>query len=259
MSFKNKVLDPSCLVLGSFLGIPSPALVEMLGHAGYDFVIIDAEHGTFSRERMEDCLRAAASANVPCLVRIAALDPMLIQTALDIGADGVQVPQVEQVTQSQAAVQFCHFPPAGTRGYGGTTRAAGYGFRPRDLVRELAQKDLVISIQIESRRGVENLAAILQTSGIDVVFIGTSDLSMSYGYNSPNDPELLVIIEKMISSIAAAGKVPGIHVSDWSKMDYFRQLGVRYFTVSAPALIWDAFSKQAKNFHAVKGLYGVPA
>lgn len=252
MSFRSKVLDPSCLLLGSFLGISSPALVEMLGHAGYDFVILDAEHGTFSAERMEDCLRASTSVNVPCLVRIGALDSMLIQGALDIGADGVQIPQVETASQARAAVQYCQFPPDGTRGYGSTTRAAGYGFRSRSSVKELAQNDLVVSIQIESREGVENLTALLETKRVDVVFIGTSDLSMSYGCSTPNDPSLIPIIEKLVSNILAAGKVPGIHVTDLEKIGYLRQLGIRYFTVSASALIWDALTRQAKDFQSIK-------
>lgn len=253
MSFRNKVLDPGCLLLGSFLGIPSPPLVEMLGHAGYDFVIIDGEHGTFSPEGMEACLRAAASVSVPCIVRTAALDSVLIQGALDAGADGVQIPQVEQPSQARAAVQFSLFPPEGTRGFGSSTRAAGYGFRSRSLVKESARNDLVVSIQIESREGVENLASILETKGVDVVFIGTSDLSMSYGYSTPNDPALFPIIEKLVSSILAAGKIPGIHVSDWTKIDDLRQLGIRYFTVSAPAVIWDALTRQVNAFRTAKG------
>ncbi len=252
MDFKDKVLKNAYILLGSFLGIPSPPLVEMLGHAGYDFVILDIEHGTFGIERMEDCVRAAAAVNVPCVARIAELNARLIQQALDIGAVGVQIPQVETGSQAYAVVQSCRFAPAGTRGYGSTTRAAGYGFRSRPLVRDLAHRQLVIGIQIESQKGVENLADILETKGLDVIFIGTSDLSMAYGYNSPNDPAMLPLLEKLVSAISSSGKVPGLHITDWSLLARMGQLGVRYFTVSATSLIWDAFTRQVKDFASMK-------
>ena len=248
MGLKSKLLTSDRPLLGSFTGIPSPPLVEMLGQAGYDFVVLDTEHGAFSPESIEDCLRAATAVNVPCVVRVADLEAKLIQSGLDLGADGIQVPKVESSSQANKVVQFSNFPPVGKRGYGSTTRAAAYGFRPRPLVRDLAQRELVTTIQIESKAGVENLTAILETRGIDVIFIGASDLSMDYGYESPNDPAMLPLIEKLISAIVSAGKVAGIHISDWSKIDHLQQLGVKYFTVSAPVVIRDGFTNQVKDF-----------
>jgi 4-hydroxy-2-oxoheptanedioate aldolase len=248
MDLKSKLLTGKSPVLGSFLGLPSPPLVEMLGHAGYDFVVLDAEHGTFSPERMEECVRAADAVGIPCVIRVADVEAKLILSALDLGADGVQVPQVETAEQARAVVRFSHFPSVGDRGYGSTTRAAGYGFRPRPEVRETALRRRVISIQIESKGGVDHLPAILGTEGIDVVFIGTSDLSMAYGYDSPNDPAMTPLLEKLISAIHSAGKIPGVHLSDWSKIEYLKRIGVRYFTVSAPAVMKEAFASQVEDF-----------
>jgi 4-hydroxy-2-oxoheptanedioate aldolase len=248
MDLKNKLLTGKRPLLGSFLNVASPPLVEMLGYAGYDFVVLDAEHGTFGRERMEECARAAACVGIPCVVRVADLESKLILSALDLGADGVQVPQVETAEQARAVVRFSHFPPVGERGYGSTTRVAGYGFRPRPEVREIAQRRLVVSIQIESRPGVEQLSSILKTEGIDVVFIGTSDLSMAYNYDSPNDPAMMPLLEKLISEIRSAGKIPGLHLSDWAKIEPLQRLGVRYFTVSALAVVKDAFASQVKDY-----------
>ncbi len=250
MDLKNKLLTSERPLLGSFIGIPSPPLIEMLGYAGYDFVILDAEHGTFSPESIEECLRAATAVNVPCMVRVAELEAKLMQSALDMGADGIQVPAIETSSQAQMVVQYSHFPPVGKRGYGSTTRAAALGFRARPLVKEAAQRELLVSIQIESRAGVEAASSILPTKGVDVVFIGTSDLSMDYGYASPDDPALTPILEKTISAIIASGKIAGIHISAWAKVDYLRQLGIKYFTVSAPLVIRDAFVNQVKDFAA---------
>jgi 2-keto-3-deoxy-L-rhamnonate aldolase RhmA len=248
MDLKNTLLAGKRPLLGSFLNVPSPPLAEMLGYAGYDFVVLDAEHGTFGRERMEECVRAAAAVGIPCIVRVADSEAKLILSALDLGADGIQVPQVETADQARAVVRFSHFPPVGERGYGSTTRAAGYGFRPRPEVREMALRRLVVSIQIESRPGVDHLPAILETEGVDVVFIGTSDLSMAYKYDSPNDPAMMPLLEKLISDIRSAGKIPGLHLSDGSKIETLQQLGVRYFTVSALAVMKDAFAGQVKDF-----------
>jgi 4-hydroxy-2-oxoheptanedioate aldolase len=248
MDLKGKLLTDRGPVLGSFLGLPSPPLVEMLGYAGYDFVVLDAEHGTFSPERMEECIRAADAVGIPCVVRVAEVEAKLILTALDLGADGIQVPQVETAEQAHAVVRFSHFPPVGERGYGSTTRAAGYGFRPRPEVRETALRRRVVSIQIESKQAVDHLPAILGTEGMDVIFIGSSDLSMAYGYDSPNDPAMMPLLEKLISSIHSAGKIPGLHLSDWSKIETLQRLGVRYFTVSALSVIKDAFADQVNDF-----------
>jgi 4-hydroxy-2-oxoheptanedioate aldolase len=252
MLFKERLLSGEGPLFGAFLNIPSPALVEMIGLAGYDYCIIDSEHGAFDRERLEDCLRAAAAAMIPCLVRVAKLDDQLIQTALDMGADGVQVPQVDNSAQAKAAVRFSNFPPAGVRGYGSNTRDAGYGFLSRGQTIAKAAREKVVSVQVESEAGMENLPAILDTPGIDVIFIGTGDLSLSLGYSSAADPRVLELLQKAIPKIRAAGKVAGVHISDWSWLDGLIELGARYFTVSAAAVFQGALQHNVEEIQAVK-------
>ena len=157
---------------------------------------------------------------------------------------------METALQAGEVVRYSHFPPTGTRGYGSTTRAAAYGFRPRNLVREMTQQELGVIIQIESKKGVDNLSAIQETEGVDVIFIGTSDLSMAYGYDSPNDPAMISLLKKLVSSIVSAGKIAGLHASDWSVLGQLKQMGVRYFTVSGAVLIKDAFTEQVRDFAA---------
>lgn len=247
MDLKERLLGTD-VMLGSFLGISSPQLMEMLGLAGFDFTIIDTEHGTFDFERMEDCLRAAAVVGMPCLVRVTELEPRLIQSVLDMGADGIQVSQIENANEAKSAVEFCHFPPVGKRGFGSTTRAAGFGFKDRAEVIRKACRQTVVSIQIESRKGVENLHEILAIPGIDVVFIGTSDLSLSYGFSTPNNPQIISLVEEVVPGIIKAGKVAGVYLSDWSQLERFQQLGLRYFTISAGVVIKEAFMQQVEKF-----------
>lgn len=252
MDLRERLLSSADSLLGGFLGIPSPSLMEMLGLAGFDFAIIDAEHGTFDLERVEDCLRAAAAAGMPSIIRVAELNPRLIQAALDSGADGVQAPMVENANDARLAVEYSHYPPAGTRGFGSTTRAAGYGFRDRPRVLQKAGRQTVVSIQIESRNGVENLPEILAVPGIDVVFIGTSDLSLSYGLNTPNHPQITSMVEEMVPRITGAGKIAGVFLSDWSQLGRLKQLGLRFFTISAVSLIKEAFRQQVEKFISSK-------
>ena len=123
-----------------------------------------------------------------------------------------------------------------------------HGFRPRPLVRELAQQELVTIIQIESKAGVQNLPSILETPGIDVVFIGTSDLSLDYGYELPNDPGMKPLLDEVISAIVSASKIPGIHISDWSRIGHLHKSGVKYFTTSAPIVMKESFTSQVMDF-----------
>lgn len=248
MSLKQRLLSEDKPLFGAFLNISSPNLVEMIGFAGYDFCIIDTEHGSFNNQRIEDCLRAATAAGIPCLVRLSKLDGHQIQAALDMGADGVQVPQVDTVEQARAAVEFGCFPPNGVRGYGSTTRDAKYGFLTRAETIEKAKLEKVSVIQIESQEGINNLKEILNIPGIDIIFIGTGDLSLSLGYGSAGDPRILELLKKVIPEICAAGKVAGVHISDWSWLDSLIGLGARYFTVSAVAVIKDAFKSNVQNF-----------
>ena len=241
-------------LLGAFLGLAQPSLVEVVGRAGFDFIILDAEHGGFHPLALEECLRAADLVELPTVVRLPNMDPVAIQGALDRGAQGVQVPSVETPAQAAEAVAASRFPPLGHRGYGSTTRAAGYGFTSRGQVMAAAQERNLVSIQIETRAGVENLSDILAVDGIDSVFIGTSDLSLEYGYASPTAPQVEPLLQEITSRVAAAGKVCGVHIVDWHAIGPHVRLGVRYFTVSALAVMGAALGDVLRDFKRQVGV-----
>jgi 4-hydroxy-2-oxoheptanedioate aldolase len=249
-SLKSRLCAGGDSLLGAFLGLPSPAMAEMLGLARFDFAILDTEHGVFDPIALENCVRAADAVSLPCLVRTARLDAALIQQALDAGATGVQVPQIENARQAADAVRYAHFPPLGERGFGSTTRAANYGFLPRTEVISSAKEDTLLSIQIESQAGVENLHEILQVHGIDVVFIGTSDLSLSLGYESPSHPKVQALVAEMIRSIVAAGKIAGIYLFDGAQLEQLKDVGARYFALSAGMLFKQSLIESTGRFAA---------
>jgi 4-hydroxy-2-oxoheptanedioate aldolase len=248
MSLKSKLNAAARPVLGAFLGLPVPALVEVIGRAGFDFLILDGEHGCFSVESQEECLRAAGAVGLPAIVRPPDGNPQHIQAALDVGAQGVQVPGAAEAEQVRLIVDASHYPPKGRRGFGSTTRAAGYGYTPRpQVVRTAAEATLVI-VQIETRKGVENLNDILAVDGVDLVFLGTSDMSLDYGYASPSDPAMLPLLKQTIGTIRRAGKQCDIHLADVKHAPQFMELGVTYFTIASLAMIGQFLESKSKEF-----------
>jgi 4-hydroxy-2-oxoheptanedioate aldolase len=248
MNLKTKLNSAARPVLGAFLGLPMPALVEVVGRSGFDFVILDGEHGCFSAESLEECLRAAAAVNLPAIVRPPDTDPQHIQAALDAGAHGVQVPSVAEPAQGRLIVEASYFPPRGRRGFGSTTRAAGYGFTPRSQVVRAADDETLVIIQVETRKGIENLSDILAVDGVDMVFLGTSDMSLDYGYASPSDPAMVPLLKETIGTIRRSGKLCGIHLADLKLAPQMKELGVTYFTVASLALIGQFLQNKIKEF-----------
>lgn len=237
-------------LMGAFVGLASPPMVEMAARAGFDFIILDEEHGAFCRPGMEECVRAARSLGTPAIVRTADADPTRIQAALDSGATGVQIPSVVTADEAGAIVVASHFPPRGRRGFGSTTMAAGYGFRQRSDVVGEAHAETVVAVQVESRRGVEELVRILAVDGVDAVFLGTNDLSLDYGFSSPADQRMVSLLEDLIPMIAASGKACGVHVTDLAQVEPLRRLGVRYFTVAVMALIAQSLRATVADFRS---------
>jgi 4-hydroxy-2-oxoheptanedioate aldolase len=229
-------------LLGLFIGIPSPALAEMAGHAGFDFVILDNEHGPAGLETTENMIRAAACGGVAPLVRVSGAIRQEILRALDLGAAGVQVPQVNTAEQARLVVDAAKYPPQGNRGAAFSPRAAGYGFfgGPRHLEDSNAQT--VVVTHIETVEAVENLDAMLAVEGIDVWFIGPTDLSVSMGYpGQPAHPEVRATIESCIARIAAAGRVPGLMIGSPDEFTLFAGQQARYLTVNTTNLVGAAF------------------
>jgi len=238
-------------LLGAFLGLPVPALVEVIGRSGFDFVILDGEHGTFSVESLQGCLSGACAIKLPAIVRTPDGNPVYIQAALDAGAQGVQVPSVAEEAQAQLIVEASHFPPKGIRGFGSTTRAAGYGFTPRAQVVRAAAEETLVIVQVETRKGVEHLDEILAVEGVDLVFLGTSDLSLDFGYASPSDPAMMPLLRQVIATIRNAGKHCGVHLADLKLARPMQELGVSYLTAAPLAMIGPFLQGKVAEFEAM--------
>ena len=209
-------------LIGSFFRLPSPDLAEIFGEAGFDFIIIDQEHGPLTPETTSNLVRACDLVGMAAIVRIPDNQPWYFQHALDVGALGVQVPQIRTLADAERAVQLSKFSPLGRRGVCRNVRAARYSARdPFDYL-ERSNLDTVVVIQIESKEGVENITEILGVPGIDVVFIGPYDLSQSLGLTGQVEHRLVrSAMEQVVTACHLARVTSGVYadsaeaVSHW--------------------------------------------
>jgi staphyloferrin B biosynthesis citrate synthase len=165
---------------GLFASIPSPITVELIGAADFDFVIIDTEHVWVNAETLENMIRAAEAISLTPLVRVPGIEPKEILRALDSGAQGIVVPDVQSADEMRRIVQACKYFPLGSRSLNGG-RPGLFGKHSLAQYMEQANREIMIVPMIESRAGVENIADILSVPGIDFVLEGAADLSQSYG------------------------------------------------------------------------------
>ncbi len=201
-------------LVGLITKMPAPSNVELGGHLGFDFVIIDTEHGIAGGLELDHHLRAAEAAGVPVLVRIGTLDRPEIARALDGGAAGIVVPQVASEQEAREAVRLTHYPPGGTRGLATSTRAGHYGTVSTAEHLQNALKDTVVVVQVESRGGVENVEAILAVEGVSAVWIGLSDLSLELGhFGDFAHPEVKAAVDTVMVA-AEAADVPLLVIAD---------------------------------------------
>src|SRR5215207_8040097 len=181
-AFRKAVLAGKQLV-GTFAAIPSPVAAEILSASGLDFICADTEHGPIGRETLENMIRAADVHAMPAIARVQNLGAEHIQNVLDGGAAGVLVPRVSTVAEACDTVRFSRYPPAGARG-AGPGRASGYGYRIVEAIGS-ANDAVLVAVQIETREGLDNVAAISAVNGIDMILVGPGDLAVSLGALGP--------------------------------------------------------------------------
>jgi 2-keto-3-deoxy-L-rhamnonate aldolase RhmA len=205
--FRTRLLGGELLV-GTMVTLNAPPIAELLAMVGYDWLFIDAEHGIFDMQALQLTLQAAGS-TVPCLIRVAAAAETPIKQALDIGAAGIIVPQVNSAALAEQVVQWAKYSPQGTRG-AGIARAQGYGLTLRDYI-ATANENTSVIIQAEHIDAVHHIEDIVRVKGIDAVFVGPYDLSGSLGQLGNIDhPDVLKAINHVTEVCKDAGMRLGI-------------------------------------------------
>ena len=237
LSFKDRLTEDSSCV-GIFSKTLDSGMVEAAGLAGLDFIILDTEHGPASFATIHDHVRAARGTPMASIVRVKGVDAHAIGSALDSGADGVQVPNIATAAQAREAVNAARFHPVGTRGVCRFVRAADYGSRDKAEYFAGANEKLVI-LQVEGLEGVANIEEILAVPGFDVLFVGPYDLSQSAGRPGEVDaPEVRDLIRKVAAATAAANKTLGIFCDTPAALASYRSEGVGYIAYSVDVAIF---------------------
>lgn len=165
---------------GPVLGLNATGICEILGYAGFDYCLIDLEHGAIDLETAENMVRATETVGIASIIRIAHNRPELISQALDLGASGVHIPTISTRNEAEEAVWASKFSPLGGRGVHPAVRAARYS-ADQPIYFNKANKETIVVLAIEGTKGVDNISEILKVKGIDAIFVGPYDLSQSVG------------------------------------------------------------------------------
>lgn len=241
-TFRQKLQDG---VVGSFSKTEDPAIIEAMGYAGADFVIIDLEHGPNTIRSAQNLIRAAQISGVLPIIRVKEENKGVMAEALDIGAGGIQVPQICSREAAEDVIRRTRFSPVGERGVCRFVRAANYSAKDRFQYFQDAN-DTILVLQIEGQEGIEALPEILEVPGIDVIFIGPYDLSQSLGVVGQIDHPL--VEQKMLEIVELCREkniLVGTFTDTIQNARKWRKLGVNYI----------AHSVDMGIFHdAIKGL-----
>ena len=237
-SLKEK-LQAGETVFGSFVSMPEPSMVEAIGLAGYDFVLIDMEHTAIDFKALLRMLMAADAASTTPIVRVGTVDPNPILRVLDSGAAGVVAAHVQSASQAESLVQACRYPPEGHRGVSGASRAAGYGAH---LFREHAvqsNREVLTVALIEDVAGVEAIEEIAAVPGLDILLPGSGDLSASLGLlGQPDHPAVQAAVNRIVQAVRSHPHLRlGFHIMHPSEMERCRDLGATFIVYSQDSRI----------------------
>lgn len=219
--------------IGLWQALTSTETTEISAQAGFDWLLLDGEHAPNDMAMLRDQLRAAHGGTAHPVARVVASEDWMIKQVLDIGFQTVLVPLIDTEEQACQAVAACLYAPEGRRGVGASLARAG-GFGRREAYLNSANDEICILLQVESAKAIENLDAILAIPRIDGIFIGPADLSADMGYRGQSaHPEMRRVIRETTRRIRAAGKAPGILLTDPQHVAEAREDGAQFIAVGS--------------------------
>ncbi|WIY26609.1 HpcH/HpaI aldolase family protein [Parasedimentitalea psychrophila] len=223
--------------IGCWLSFAEAPAAEIMGTAGFDWLVIDGEHGPNDIRSIRDQLMALQASDSHAVVRVPVSETWILKQVLDAGAQTVLVPIIESAEQAREVVRACQYPPHGTRGVGATAaRATGFGSVSEYI--QTADQQICVLLQVENRAGIAALDEILTVEGVDGVFIGPADLSTDMGFQgNAAHPQVRQVIADALSRISASGKAPGIlGISEEATQSYL-DMGAQFLAVGIDVLL----------------------
>ncbi|NVO56005.1 HpcH/HpaI aldolase/citrate lyase family protein [Rhodobacteraceae bacterium B1Z28] len=223
--------------IGCWMSFAEPITAEIMGTAGFDWLVIDGEHAPNDIRSIRDQLMALENSPSHPVVRVPVGETWLIKMVLDAGAQTVLVPIVESAEQARELVRACRYPPDGVRGVGAmASRATMYG--AVDDYIQTADQEICLLLQVENRAGIAALDEILQVDGVDGVFIGPADLSTDMGFQGNSAaPEVREVISDALNRIKAAGKAPGILGTNDDATQTYLEMGAQFLAVGIDVML----------------------
>jgi 2-keto-3-deoxy-L-rhamnonate aldolase RhmA len=222
-------------LIGTFLSLGSGVATEIVAEAGFDWVVIDLEHGLGTEGDVVSQLMGLRQSGTAAVVRVEGSQRQRIHRVLDMGADGIMCPRIEGAGDASLAISAMQYPPLGTRGVAKMIRAAGYG-AGFDKYYASAPDGLLGVIQIETKEALEHLDEIAQIRGVDVMFIGPSDLTMALGiFGQTSHPLFLESVDRIVKAAKKAQKHIGILIADPADLAKYQALGIHFIACGTDA------------------------
>jgi len=233
-NLKKRLKDKETLN-GCWLNLGSPLTAEIVGNAGFDWVLIDLEHGAGVEKDVLSQLQALKASTTAAIIRVESNERIRIQRVLDYGAEGVMCPQIRNLEGAKKVIEGLHYPPHGKRGVAKMVRATGFG-NNFDAYHQNSTENILGIVQIETTEVLDHLDEIAALEGVDVLFIGPADLSMSLGIFGQFDHPLFKDALKMtIEAANKADKAVGILLFDPNDYGKYREMGIRFIACGSDA------------------------
>lgn len=226
LSLKEKLAEGQT-VLGTWCEIPSPEFINVLAKAGLDFVIIDMEHGAMDYEMAGKMVMAAEVESCSSIIRVPQNNSSIITRALEVAPEGIIVPHVETAAERKNVVESVKFAPLGNRSLNPYVRAGGYRSMP-NFTKEQNDKTIT-AILVEDKGGIKNIESILNDKSLDIVYMGSYDISVALGCpGETGSPRVLNTLKKLAKAIIKAGKVAGCLFHNEKDLQFFKDIGVKF-------------------------------
>lgn len=223
--------------VGAWLHLCNPLAAEIMADAGFEWLLIDMEHGAGDLQTLLGQLHAIQGSGAVSIVRVQWNDPAVIKRVLDLGVQGVMIPWVSGRAECEAAVRACKYPPLGIRGLAGSHRAAGFGRLAAEYWKR-ANDEILVVVQIETPQAVREIDAMLAVPGVDVAFIGPADLSAALGHvGNPGHPDVAAAIATVEKAARNAGVALATISRSWEEARALYARGYQMVTVASDALL----------------------